>query len=650
MRKNELIAILLSALVIMLYFGVIYPRYAPPPIPSSSKPLATDTAQIPVSVSPTPSGAAKDVSVFKSMFGTESRVQPLAIDAAVLAQAKDIQVDTELYRATFSTLGGKLTSWRLKKYRTVFDSIDYLQKELATAQEKNGPDRVTQIQQRIAEVTRLDELNKELRVAKEEKDSQRITELHQKLDLLSLVNLIDSENNRILPLELHLAGLGDVDTATLYQVSASRILLNTTVSEAQLVFSTVLPNGTSLQKIYRFNNRNYLMNCQIKLTNPSDKIIPLNEHGEGFRIGLGSGLSRLPLDLRHAMAFELTPMVQRNKTVTQFKLNKKNPRQSVTGDLVWAGMQSNYFLKVLAPQVSVAATVTAELGEHQAPNVWVHIPGFDLRGNDTYSFPFSFYLGPKELEHLELAKLPAEQILFPGFWLAGLDMLVLKTLKFCYRLIPNYGVAIILLSIFFKLLTLPLTQMSFKSMKKMQLLAPQMSELKTKYKEDPRRMHQETMALMKKYRVSYGSGCLPLLIQMPIMFALYTTISRAVELTGAPFIFWIKDLSQPDTLFYIAGLPFNILPILMGVSMIWQMKMTPNPDPQQHKMMMFMNVFFIFLFWGLSSGLVLYWFITNILSIIHQYHINKQPIKLEPVVTGKSKYSRWQELKKKYKR
>ena len=161
-------------------------------------------------------------------------------------------------------------------------------------------------------------------------------------------------------------------------------------------------------------------------------------------------------------------------------------------------------------------------------------------------------------------------------------------------------------------------------------------------------MHQETMALMKKYRVSYGSGCLPMLIQMPIMFALYSTLSRAVELRGQPFIFWITDLSRPDTITHIAGFPFNILPILMGVTMIWQMQMTPNPDPQQKKMMMFMNVIFIFLFWGLSSGLVLYWFITNLLSIIHQSYINKQPITLVPVSQAKSKYSRWQEMKKKY--
>ncbi|MCX7918487.1 MAG: membrane protein insertase YidC [bacterium] len=636
MRTNELVAIILCALVIMLYFGVIYPRYAPKPIPQPQKPIAADTTPSSVSTVTT------ETAVQPAMV-----TQPVAIDTVVLAQAKDVRVETDLYTATFTTLGGTLKSWQLKKYQTEFEPLDLLQKELVVAQQKNNLVRVHQIQQRIEETKQYLELNQALQTAEVKKDTTRIAELKQKLAETNQVNLIDTLQAEFAPLEIQLPGFNQLDRTTLYQVTTTYVSLSTTQPESQLVFTATLPNGMTVQKIYQFNHNTYGITCQFKLTNPSDKLVKLNENGDGMRIGLGSGLGKVPIANNKAMTFGLAPFAQTKHAVTNLKLNTKTVKQSLTGEIAWAGLQTHYFLKILVPQVSLVTTITAELDSAHLPNIWVHLPTIDIPGKSTFSFPFLFYLGPKELEYLERAKLPAEQVLFPGFMLAGLDMLVLKTLRFFYKLIPNYGVAIILLSIFFKIITLPLTQMSFKSMKKMQLLAPQMNEIKTKYKDDPRRMHQETMALMKKYRVSYGSGCLPLLIQMPIMFALYTTISRAVELNGAPFILWIKDLSKPDTIFYIAGLPVNILPILMGISMLWQMKMTPNPDKQQQKMMMVMNIFFIFLFWGLQSGLVLYWFITNILSIIHQYYINKQPIKLEPVVQ-KSKYSRWQEMKKKY--
>lgn len=638
MKKNELIAIALSAIVIMVYFGVIYPKFAPPPQSQSKKPVVTDTTQVPVTVATTAIPEPKPT----------TPVQPVAVDTTLLAQAKSIVIDTDLYQATFSTLGGKLTGWRLKAYPVVFESMDYLQKELATAQSKNNSFRVNLIQQRLDEIKQYNEVSTQLYEAVSKKDTMHIAELNQQLALLSHTNLVDSHYLDNEPLSLKIAGLDAIDNAVLYQVTTSTLSLNTANPETQLVFSTSLPNGIILQKVYQFNNRSYLMSNQIVMTNTTEKLIRLNQNGDAFEIGLGLGLTKIPIDNTQAAKLGLAPMAQWKRGVIPIKLSPKNPSQTITGDLVWAGMQTNYYFKGFIPQNNVATTVTASIGTHQIPEIAVKISGFDLAGKDTFTYPFSFYMGPKELKHLEIAKLPAEQILFPGFWLATLDFWTLKILIFCYRIIPNYGVAIILLSIFFKLITLPLTQISFKSMKKMQLLAPQMNEIKAKYKEDPRKMHTETMALMKKYRVSYGSGCLPMLIQMPIMFALYYTISQAVELNGQPFIFWIKDLARPDTIGHIAGFSINILPILMGITMIWQMHMTPNPDPQQKKTMMFMNIFFIFIFWGLSSGLVLYWFITNILSIIHQYYINKLPIKLEAVPQHQSKYSRWQEMKKKY--
>ncbi len=215
-----------------------------------------------------------------------------------------------------------------------------------------------------------------------------------------------------------------------------------------------------------------------------------------------------------------------------------------------------------------------------------------------------------------------------GFW----DFLAKPTLhllNFLYRYVHNYGVAIILVTVLIKLLFWPIAQKGMRSMKTMQKLQPKMAKLREKYADDRERLNQEMMQLYKTYKVNPLSGCLPMLLQIPVFFALYKVLLQTIELRHAPFMLWINDLSAPDRLPigvdipYLGGLP--VLTILMGASMYVQQMMTPaTGDPTQQKVMKFLPLVFTFMFLNFASGLVLYWLVNNLLSIVQQYMINRQ--------------------------
>jgi YidC/Oxa1 family membrane protein insertase len=185
-----------------------------------------------------------------------------------------------------------------------------------------------------------------------------------------------------------------------------------------------------------------------------------------------------------------------------------------------------------------------------------------------------------------------------------------------------------MVTVLFKAIFWPITQKGMKSMKNMQKLQPKMAKIKEKYKGDPTRMNQEVMSMYKTYKVNPLGGCLPMVLQIPVFFALYKVLLQSIELRHAPFILWITDLSAPDRLWigldlpYVGGLP--VLTLLMGASMFLQQKMSPSTaDPTQAKIMMFLPVVFTFMFLNFASGLVLYWFINNLLSILQQVIINR---------------------------
>jgi YidC/Oxa1 family membrane protein insertase len=304
------------------------------------------------------------------------------------------------------------------------------------------------------------------------------------------------------------------------------------------------------------------------------------------------------------------------------KLHEDSPEdltkaaKSYGSDVVWSGITNKYFLMAVAPSDSALKQIQIGMGEGSVYNRLIS-SFVTLERGENLSFEYVSFLGPKDYDLLLKAEHQFEQAIDYGFFkiLAHPLMVVLK---FFYGFLGNYGVAIILLTVCIKIIFWPLTQKSYSSMKGMQKLQPEMQKLREKFAKDKQRLNQEMMAFYKENRVNPLGGCLPMVIQIPVFFALYKVLLGSIELRHAPFMLWITDLSAKD--------PYYVTPLIMGATMFIQQKMTPtNMDPTQEKIMLMMPVVFTFLFLNFPSGLVIYWLVNNLLTILQQYLIRRQP-------------------------
>ena len=312
-----------------------------------------------------------------------------------------------------------------------------------------------------------------------------------------------------------------------------------------------------------------------------------------------------------------------------------------TEDGKWVGLESEWYIVALIP-LSPGFKVATLRGP--TDTIWVALKAAPppLAPGQGWEGRALLYVGPKEYDRLKAVGVGLEQTINWGhfLWISPLSMEwiavpILWLMNFFYRYIPNYGVAIILLTVITKIVFYPLTLKSMASMKAMQTLQPQVNALRAKYQKDPQRLQRETMELYRKYKVNPMGGCLPMVVQIPIFYALYLVFSLSVELQNAAFLcfgmlfgvpLWICDLAQHD--------PTYVLPILMGVSMFVQQKMTPTMgDPRQAQIMLIMPVVFTFMFLNLPSGLVLYWFVSNALQILQQRYMDRRARSLK--VPGK---------------
>ncbi len=294
----------------------------------------------------------------------------------------------------------------------------------------------------------------------------------------------------------------------------------------------------------------------------------------------------------------------------------------------WASADSKYFTWIAIPEREWTVERAKLLGENGVLLSMADTAA-TLQAGDTVRSAVKVFAGPKRSNLLESAGKGLEELIDYG-WFAVVAKPLVFLMKASNRVTGNYGIDIILLTILIKILFYPLTQKSMVSMRKMQELAPVLNKLKEKYKGDTARINQETMNLYKTYKINPLSGCLPMLAQIPVFIALYKGLLVTIELRHAPFFLWINDLSAPEYLWdiHLAGftLPIRLLPLLMGVSMFVQQKMTPSAgmDPTQAKMMLLMPVVFTFMFWSFPTGLVVYWLVNNLLSIGQQVMYNRQ--------------------------
>ena len=303
----------------------------------------------------------------------------------------------------------------------------------------------------------------------------------------------------------------------------------------------------------------------------------------------------------------------------------KSGGKEYTGTVRWAGNRSKYFVAVLLPDSATVSSAYFTAASGATP---------DTKGQPTVTLngaapPGSsvvrrarLYAGPIHYETLVAQGAELDRLANLGWrWLMGLSALLLWSLNALHKIIPNYGVAIILLSIATKLVFYPLTQSSLRAMKLMHHLQPQVKAIQEKYQGDAAKMNQAMMALYKEYKVNPVAGCLPLLIQMPIFFALYNVLLNSIELRGAGFMGYISDLSLPDVLFTVAGLPIHLLPLIMTGSTYLMQSQTPVA-PAQKPMMMIMPVMMLVFMYTFPSGVILYWTVTNVLSAAQQYIVN----------------------------
>lgn len=307
---------------------------------------------------------------------------------------------------------------------------------------------------------------------------------------------------------------------------------------------------------------------------------------------------------------------------------KDNPVKA--GAIRWVTMSIPYFMGAVIPLPDDPTIKRSVRGgaTDQLMGVTLVDPRIRLEPGQQKSFRYQVFYGPRELNLLEsIGHDLAKAVDFGWFDIIAKPLLAL--LNFLYGFVGNYGVAIIIVTILTKIVFFPLAQKSYKSMKQMQKLQPQITKIREKYKHDKQRMNQEVMQLYKTYKVNPMGGCLPMLVQIPVFIAFYKVLGASIELRHAPFMLWINDLSAPDRLMPDLGLPYvggiPVLTLLMGASMFIQQKMTPTMgDPTQAKMMLLMPIVFTVMFINFPSGLVLYWLVQNILGIAQQYWTNKR--------------------------
>lgn len=492
--------------------------------------------------------------------GVESPEPPM--ETVIETQpARNITVDTPLFRIVLSSRGAAVTSTVLKDYHESIDKDSAL-KELIHEEAKNGT-------------------------------------------ILSSLSGFESQELESAVFSADLTG----DTLEIKEQGG------------EVRFQHRMPSGLVVEKVYKFVPDSYLIGLTV------------NIHNRGTKPYKGS----LALELDNALAkdsgryaFE-GPSGLIENTLEQINVKKIKDNSLFSGQIQWVAIEDRYFMTSIIPPEGTNGQMKLLADDNTIKNQVV-IDVDTIPPNQKKSLDFRLFMGPKSVSLLKSYDGQLDRAVNFG-WFDFLAKPCLWFMNFIYRFIPNYGVAIILLTILSRGIFWPLAKKSYKSMGEMRKLQPLMQEIREKYKDDKTRMNQEMMALYRTYKVNPMGGCLPMIIQLPVFFALYRMLYSAIELRHAPFFGWINDLSAPDRLFHFGfKIPFMdapygipVLTLIMGATMLIQQKMSPQAgDPSQAKMMMLMPVIFTFIFINFSSGLVLYWLVSNLFSIAQQYYTQKQ--------------------------
>lgn len=487
------------------------------------------------------------------------------------AQEKEIHIETPLYSGTLSTLGASIKSWQFKKYS--------------------------------------------------DHDGNPVT-------LLS-----DGANNLAvqLPTTSDTLNTGELNFSVDYQFGETVSLQ--AGGKHELVFTKELAPGKIIRKTYTFAADEYAIHLKITFINLQD-LLQSNAYALSWHTGLASTEPRPEEDMNYAHVFSLA-----NKELDEFdvgtNLYKNNDDKHFWPDswpAQWVAVRNKYFTVSIIPQGQTAKGVRYNGRTTKIENKVVHKAyQFDLAMPLDFSREstqeFTVYIGPLDYNIVKGLGAGLESIMNFGWKIIQpISKVVLWMFKFLHGFIPNYGLVIIIFSILVKVILHPLTKKSYQSMQAMQTIQPEMTRLREKYANDAQKMNMEMMKLYKEHGVNPMGGCLPMVLQMPLLYALFIIFRSTIELRQAPFFGWIKDLSAPDTVFHLpVSLPLYgssvcVLPLVMGATMLIQQAMT-NKDPKQKAMVYMMPIIMTLAFNSFPSGLNLYYTLFNVWSILQQKYM-----------------------------
>jgi len=376
-----------------------------------------------------------------------------------------------------------------------------------------------------------------------------------------------------------------------------------------ITFTAVTSTGLVITKSYNFTKDDYSINSDIVLKNSSNNLLT----GD-FSIYMNTLWNDDMQGNRFDFIGPTTLIGEKIKTDDVDDIKEKSIEY--VSDIKWTGFQNKYFMNAVVP-ISINNIHNLDIAYNKSivQNI-LNFNHLSLNPGEAFTSQFQLYFGPKDVNQLKLAGHDLVKVVDFGFF-ELLAKPLHTVLNFFYGFIGNYGVAIILLTIILKLIFWPLTQKSYVSMRAMQTLQPEMKKLREKYSGDKETLNKKMMELYKEHRVNPMGGCLPMLVQIPVFFALYKVLLSTIELRHAPFVFWITDLSIKD--------PYYITPVIMGLTMFIQQKLTPSTmDPMQAKLMMAMPLVFTFMFLNFPAGLVIYWLVNNLLTIFQQFLIYRK--------------------------
>ncbi len=577
MEKRAIYAILLTFIVILIW-SLVQSKFFPPS--TQPKPQETKKEQ----VSP-PEKLPEKTEIREARPLTPGK----APAKAKVAPTKEISVETQNYWAVFTSEDARLKHFKLKKYE---DRV------------KESP---------IA--TKLIQLVDEILGKPAEKPKEP-----EPLDLV---------NTREKNLPLGLTFNGSLPRDENWEVDKEQLRLLENGEKGEITFSKTLDNGSKILKRFKFTSDQYVINLDVEIQNPTQKEVKgqlgLEWIGEvelaklarddnkdfGLRYSFLRNQKLEKKEFGSASTSGCVPGCgsQKKTAIEPFEITEK-------GEIKWFSFGGEYFTALLMPPQSRDVTVSVKGSEKDLLKADVISPTFSVPSREKVDVSYRIYLGPKDEDRLKALGVEAEKLVDFGIFTIIAKPL-LWFLRLTNKVTGNFGIDIIILSVLIKIIFLPLTQISFKSMKEMQKVQPEMNRLKEQYKNDKARLQQEIMLLYKRRKINPMSGCLPMLIQIPVFIALYNALQNGIEMRHAHFFLWITDLSSKD--------PIYITPLIMGATMVIQQKMTPTAaDPTQAKMFLLMPVMFTFLFLNFPSGLVLYWLVNNVLSIAHQYYLNKK--------------------------